>query len=230
MILGSPPPSSSPNGAGVTLDHLFRYAAVQRPDEVALIAPQSRRNHFRRAAHAHLAGGGRHDRGVPGRPDRASALPVSPASARQFRRRWRGSATAPWWSTPSGGDGGRRRPLGGVTGIAQRASPQYRCPVALVPAPAARIGGDVNSPEPPLGGREGQPIHHSGENRPAHIRDGQSLTWPALCTARSCREHWLTDALHTLHHEQEHEIAEPRQRRTRDHQVAPHLAYGFLTF
>jgi hypothetical protein len=42
MILGSPPPSSSPNGAGVTLDHLFRYAAVQRPDEVALIDASNR--------------------------------------------------------------------------------------------------------------------------------------------------------------------------------------------
>jgi len=42
MILGSPPPSSSPNGAGVTLDHLFRYAAVQRPDAVALIDPPNR--------------------------------------------------------------------------------------------------------------------------------------------------------------------------------------------
>jgi hypothetical protein len=30
------------NGAGVTLDHLFRYAAVQRPDEVALIDASNR--------------------------------------------------------------------------------------------------------------------------------------------------------------------------------------------
>src|SRR5215471_15147142 len=42
MILGSPPPSSPPNGAGVTLDHLFRYAALQRPDNIALIDPPNR--------------------------------------------------------------------------------------------------------------------------------------------------------------------------------------------
>ena len=42
MILGPPPLSSHPGGAGVTLDHLFRYAAVQRPDDVALIDPPNR--------------------------------------------------------------------------------------------------------------------------------------------------------------------------------------------
>ncbi len=42
MILGSSPSSNLPNGAGVTLDHLFRYAAVQRPDAVALIDPPNR--------------------------------------------------------------------------------------------------------------------------------------------------------------------------------------------
>lgn len=42
MILGPPPPSSPTNGAGVTLDHLFRYAALQRPDALALIDPPNR--------------------------------------------------------------------------------------------------------------------------------------------------------------------------------------------
>ena len=42
MILGSPSSSSQPNGVGVTLDHLFRYAAVQRPDDIALIDPPNR--------------------------------------------------------------------------------------------------------------------------------------------------------------------------------------------
>src|SRR5215470_8274519 len=42
MILGSPPSSSPSSGAGVTLDHLFRYAALQRPDGIALIDPSNR--------------------------------------------------------------------------------------------------------------------------------------------------------------------------------------------
>jgi len=43
MILGSPPSSSATNGAGVTLDHLFRYAAAQRANDVALIDPPNRK-------------------------------------------------------------------------------------------------------------------------------------------------------------------------------------------
>jgi non-ribosomal peptide synthetase component E (peptide arylation enzyme) len=42
MILGSPPSSSPSSGASVTLDHLFRYAALQRPDGIALIDPPNR--------------------------------------------------------------------------------------------------------------------------------------------------------------------------------------------
>jgi hypothetical protein len=41
MILASPT-SSLPTGAGVTLDHLFRYAAMRRPDDVALVDPPNR--------------------------------------------------------------------------------------------------------------------------------------------------------------------------------------------
>jgi hypothetical protein len=41
MILASPS-AHLQTGAGVTLDHLFRYAAQQRPDDVALIDPPNR--------------------------------------------------------------------------------------------------------------------------------------------------------------------------------------------
>ena len=84
MILGSPSSSHLPTGAGVTLDHLFRYAAVQRPDDVALIDPPNRAAFTSGAPRrAHLPGGRprRHgDRGAAARsrpcdrPDRGAAI------------------------------------------------------------------------------------------------------------------------------------------------------------